>query len=652
MDGLSAFFILVMVIGAATNAVYSGGRMRDYFGRGISAGRYFMWFNFLTVSMLLVTVMERAVPFLIAWEAMTVSSYFLITFDPRDTAGRRFALSYLISMQVGAALLFAAFMLAMTSSLSSSSSSTSAISSISGAVAAGISVAGGGFADFKNVLSTRGGISNALFALFFCGFAFKAGFVPFHTWVPGAYAAAPGGGAAVMSGMMKKAAFYGILRTISLMGRPSAWMGYAVLAVACVTALYGVINAMAQRDLKRMLAFSGVENAGIIGIGIGTGLLGAASGIPAMTFLGYAGALFHILSHSIFKSLMFNAAGCVAGATAGIVDGASCGLDGAIGRRSESEGVDIESMGGLLKRMPVTGWSFLVGALSACAVPPFCGFIGEFLIYLGLLGAPAGGGVLSSVRVVAAAALALTGGLALAAFSGVFGTVFLGAPRSRAAAIAPGDLHGQTTPNAPRLSMTLSVTFSALLCAVVGLWPEPVLKILAQPTDVLGAYNALYFRQSVAVVAVVARAGLFFINIAVVLHVLRRLLLKGKTVSSVPTWGCGYGAASARMQYSASSFSDTLLKLFGRLAGLRTTAGQSDAIDKGSGALFPAEKPGFAVTRMDIVEGAVVLPLQRILKALFERFSWVQSGRIEHYILYILVTLVVMLVFSIRGGIK
>ena len=735
MDGLSAFFILVMVIGAATNAVYSEGRMRAYFGRGLLAGRYFMWYNFLTVSMLLVTVMERAVPFLIAWEAMTVSSYFLMTFDPRDIDGRRSALAYLISMQAGAALLFAAFMLAMSSSslLTLTSTSTFLSSSLSGAAAAGMSGASGGFDDFKGVLSARGGVSGAVFLLFLCGFAFKAGIVPFHTWVPGAYAAAPGGGSAVMSGLMKKAAFYGILRTISLSGRPAPWMGYLVLAVAALTSLYGIVNAMSQRDLKRMLAFSGVENAGIIGIGIGTGLLGAASGIPEMAFLGYAGALFHILSHSLFKTLLFNASGCVAlavgggtdnavcgaagggtvcaaggaadvamgggpggaagaamgggpggaagnvygaagnasgivygvggnaaGNAAGVMHGGACGRMGLACRQPESRGVDIEAMGGLLKRMPVTGWSFLVGALSACALPPFCGFIGEFLIYLGLLGAPAGGGVLSSVRVAAAAALALTGGLAIAAFSGVFGTVFLGTPRSRAAALAPSDLHGQNSPDSPPLSMTVAVTFSALLCALVGLWPEPVFLALARPVDVMGAYNALYFRQAASVASVVARAGFFFINVAVALYVLRRFLLKGKTVPRVPTWGCGYGAASARMQYSASSFSDTLVRLFGPLAGIKKTQrprGVSGAdfgagIGSGVGAVFPVEKPFYEATRLDAVEGAVVRPLQRMIKALFERFSWVQSGRIEHYILYILVTLVVMLVFSIRGGLQ
>ncbi|MDD5067811.1 MAG: proton-conducting transporter membrane subunit, partial [bacterium] len=425
IDPLSAFFILVISVMGFLGAVYSMGYMKPYLSRNRPTGAHLFFYSSLSVFMLLVTVCQNAPAFLIVWELMSLSSFFLIVFENEKKEIVDAGINYLIQMHIGFLALLAGFVILWIRSGSPD------------------------FASFSVLIQSQRHFAEIIFILLFIGFGMKAGFFPLHTWLPRAHPAAPSPVSGIMSGVMIKIGIYGILRTIMFTGEPTLFISYLVIIVALVSGLLGVIYAIAQHDLKRLLAYHSVENIGIIGIGIGAGMLGMAYRNPAMIMLGFSGAILHVLNHSLFKTLLFFGAGAVYQA---------------------AHTRNIEKLGGLVKSMPYTSAFFLVGSLSISGLPPFNGFISELLIYMGMfngLGLSRFGPVLCSI--LAVASLAFIGAMAAICFTKVFSVVFLGQPRKKT----------ETREAGP--SMLIPMAVISALCLLIGIFPQYVFLLIKSP---------------------------------------------------------------------------------------------------------------------------------------------------------------------------
>ena len=417
IDPLSAFFLLPTFLLSGLAAIYAVGYFQPWNGR--NPGRFWLFYNALIASLALVLLARNGVLFLVAWEAMALTSFFLVIHDDAGEGVREAGWIYLVASHVGMAFLLALFFLL------------------------GRATGSQDFAAFAAPAGSAGG----LFLLALVGFGTKAGLVPFHVWLPEAHPAAPSPVSAVMSGVMIKTGIYGILRTLALLGDVPVWCAWLTLGLGVASGLYGVLFALAQRDLKRMLAYSSVENVGIVALGIGLGMLGTCYGMPAVAALGFAGGLLHVLNHAAFKGLLFLGAGAVVHAT---------------GTR------DVERLGGLLKRLPWTGAAFLAGAVAICGLPPFNGFAGEFLIYWGAFRAVLDSGPIGLGGLAAVVALALIGGLAVACFARAFGIVFQGEPRTADAARAH---EAGAAMRGPMIAL-------AAICLALGLGAGAALRIL------------------------------------------------------------------------------------------------------------------------------------------------------------------------------
>ncbi len=384
LDGLSAVFLVPVLLLGATGAVYGLGyfRQAEHGGR---AAKLQVFYGLAVAGMALLVTASNAIVFLVGWEVMALANFVLVHTDHERPEVQRAAFLYLAATHVGTLALFALFALL-------------------GQAAASF--------DFSAMQGLRadGVLGARVFALALLGFGIKAGVIPIHFWLPPAHAAAPSHVSALMSGVVVKTGVYGILRITGLLdGIPSSW-GWVLLAVGGVSAVLGVAFALAQHDLKRLLAYHTVENVGIIGLGAGLALLGRARGEPALVFLGFAGAALHVVNHAMFKGLLFLGAGAVHHAT---------------GTR------DLDHLGGLARPMPRTALLFVVGAAAIAGLPPLNGFVSEWLVYLGFLdGLGRPGGDLLAFVALGAPVLALVGGLAAACFAKVVGVAFLGSPRS------------------------------------------------------------------------------------------------------------------------------------------------------------------------------------------------------------------------------
>ena len=336
LDPLSAFFLLCLFTVAGLSSIYGASYLLGYLGQRRLAPAV-VFFNLLVAAMGMVVVARDAILLIVAWEVMSIASFFLVTFENDRAEVRRAGMTYLVASHLGVLVLLVLFAL--------------------------LGREAGSF-DFD--LLARGGgatsAANAAFLLALIGFGTKAGIWPLHVWLPDAHPAAPSHVSALMSGVMIKMGIYGLLRTLTFLGPPPAAWGVVLIAVGAVSGVLGVLQALAQHDLKRLLAYHSVENIGIIVLGIGIGLLGQAHGQPAVAFAGYAGGLLHVLNHGLFKGLLFQGAGSI---------------------RHGTGSTDIDSLGGLHRRMPLTSLTFLVGAAAICGLPPLNGFVSEWLVFVG-----------------------------------------------------------------------------------------------------------------------------------------------------------------------------------------------------------------------------------------------------------------------------
>lgn len=581
LDPLSAFFLLPVFVVGLAGGVYGEGYLEASRGHLSPAAVRFFYF-FLIASMAVVVCASNAMLFLSAWEIMALAAFFLVCSEDRKAEVRRAGLIYIVCTHTAILCLFVLFAIL------------------------GARVGSMDFAAMKVAMPAPGPALTGLFALALVGFGLKAGFMPFHFWLPEAHPVAPSHASAVLSAVVLKMGVYGLLRFISFCPAvPESW-GVALLALGAVSAVLGVLFALVQRDLKRVLAYSSIENVGIITMGIGLGCLGLAHSRPGLAAIGFAAALLHVLNHSLFKSLLFLGAGA---------------YHQALGSR------DLEGAGGLLRRMPLTSLFAWIGAAAACGLPPLNGFIGEWLLYRGLLGGEA------RYAVFAAAALALVGGFAAACFLMAYGALTLGEPRGPAARDAkdPG-----------RLMLGPMAALGAS-CLALGLVPGPFARAAARGAATIGGLMPEPSSSAVdgmlAPLAVIGVLGACLIGLAGSLWALRRSLLRDRSVESQPTWGCGFSRPSPSMQYTASSFTQPLARVFPSV--LRTEV----KVHAPPG-YWPASA-GFVSRTPDPVLDRALSPL----------FSWaerglaivrlVQHGRLQYYLLYVLVFLVLVLTWKL-----
>lgn len=584
-DALSGFFsvpvFLVGGLGSLYGMAYWPPRRHPRNGR-----RLRFCYGLLLASLTFITLARDGMTFLIAWEVMTLTNFFLVTTDDEDPAVRGAGWLYLLYSHVSVLCLFALFLLEQQ---------------LTGDFAFGAIPAG-----------APGTLRSAVFLLALVAFGIKAGAMPLHSWLPAAHASAPSHVSALMSGVVIKMGIYGLVRTCGLLPAPPLGWGITLLAMGSLAAFFGVVFALAQHDLKRLLAYHSIENIGIMLLGLGLALVGRSAGRPDLVVLGLAGCLLHVWNHALFKSLLFLGAGSVAHAT---------------GLRN------LELTGGLARRMPATAGLFLVGSVAICGLPPLNGFVSELLVYLGLVRTATAPG--PAWAALPAPVLAATGALAVACFVKVFGIAFLGTARSAAAREAH---------ESPSL-MLLPMAVLAVACAVLGAAPG-----LAAPA--LGRAAAVWAGQAPAGQTLAELAPLGWISAAAAALLVAAAVLAAVVVPAcrrgrrgapaLPTWDCGYAAGSPRLQYTASSFAQLITSHFAWALRPKVRAPRLDR-------LFPAPTRFESHPEDPILDG-LFLPAARRASQVTARMRALPQGQLQRYILYILAVLVPLLVWAMAGG--
>ena len=583
IDPLSAWFLIPIFLIPGCSALYA----RSYWhaDRNPATVRSMsFFFGVMTAAMSGVVLARDSISFLFSWEIMALAAYLLITTEDKKREVNEAGTLYMITTHTGTLGLFALFPLLFAAT-------------------------GSWLFPTAGSLNASSPQAAAIFLTALFGFGLKAGIMPLHIWLPSAHANAPSHVSAAMSGVILKIGIYGLLRTLSFYQQIPLWWGCLVLALGIISAIAGVLFAIGQHDLKRLLAYHSIENIGIIFMGIGIALIGQTTGSLAMTLLGMGGALLHVLNHATFKALLFLGAGSVIHAT---------------GTR------EIDLLGGVARRLPSTALLFGIGAVAICGLPPLNGFVSELLIYLGLFRGMGGVGIAAAISVLAAPALALVGGLAVACFVKVYGIVFLGTPRS--------DQH--RADHEAGWQMLLPMTLLAMVCAGIGLAPA----LISTPLQTAGltVFPALVVPDGIALsqlapLSTLTLTGMTLLTLLALLLFCYRRRLAAAPVGAAETWGCGYQRPAARMQYSASSFAQMLTSLFAFV--LRPHHHPPDV----ASGIFPP------VTRFGSHVPEAVLDLCYIpaLERLYQRFlplRRLQSGILQQYVLYTLLTLIALLI--------
>jgi hydrogenase-4 component B len=576
LDPLSSFFLMPIFLIGGLGSLYGLGywKQRDH---PRNARRLQLFWGLLMAGMGLLVVSRHAASFLLGWECMALSAFFLIATEDEDAECRKSALVYLIATHFSTLALFGFFILWRNATGS-----------------------------FLLLPMTEGTVKpvvlNVLFFLAFFGFGLKAGMMPMHFWLPGAHANAPSHVSAILSGVMLKMGVYGLIRIGFLLPAPPALWGGLILFAGAASGLLGVVFALAQHDLKRLLAYHSVENIGIILMGLGLALLGRSLEKPVWVALGMAGCLLHVWNHSLFKPLLFYGAGSVLHAT---------------GRRN------LDVLGGLSKKLPLTALFFLIGAVAISGVPPLNGFISELFLYVGLMRPMAVGESFAFGVALAAPVLAMIGALAAACFVKAYAAVFLGMPRTEA--IRP-------VREAPA-AMLIPMGILAVLCAGIGVLPQLVSPILESVSN-LEILSFLVPLRTLSLVSFGFLAGLAIIS--------GWIYIRTKNHKAAGTWDCGYANPTSRMQYTASSFGGSLTGMFGWV--LRPKEHKPVIKD-----ILPA--PAFLESHVDeVILDRLLIPAFHKVRAGFSWFNRFQQGQSQSYILYILIAVVVLLASLIPYG--
>jgi hydrogenase-4 component B len=581
LDPLSAFFLIPVLIVAFCVSLYACGYCSTS-PENRAEALLTLYTGLIAASIIMLLLSASGIALLIFWEAMALIVFLAMCLEHGRAEVREAGIHYLIASHVSTLALYILFVL----------------------------LSRDGSFEFPGVgsLNPAGSASLGILLMALIGFGLKAGIMPLHIWLPSAHANAPSHISAVMSGIVIKMGIYGLIRVLSFYTAPPLWWGVLFLSLGIISAVVGVLFAIGQHDLKRLLAYHSIENIGIIVMGIGVALIGLTSGNHILFVLGMAGALLHVLNHALFKSLLFLGAGAVIHIA---------------GTR------DIDRMGGLSRVLPLTSVAFLTGAVAICGLPPLNGFISEFLVYLGIFkgfGTTFGGA--AAFLALAAPALALTGGLALACFVKVYGCVFLGEPRM------------ELPKPHENPSMTSAMAVLAGLCILIGVLPafairliEPVISsIFPQRLAVLPSIQTTAHLYGLSIAAAILILGIILL---VVFYVNR---LKSTPVGESGTWDCGYAAPSPTMQYTASSFAEMLVRIFSTLL-------KPERHEPVITTLFPTPE-SFHSHVPEVVLEKGLLPFFAAVDRRLAMVRRLQNGQLNHYILYIFAALIVLLALS------
>jgi hydrogenase-4 component B len=577
VDYLSAWFILIISFTFLTGAWYGIQYMKHYIDQTDNIALHAISFIFVYTALIDICMVQNVIIFLVVWEIMAVGSFILIIFEHYKNETLKAGINFLIQSHIGVLFLTIAFIWVKAKTNSFDFEAIAAYTSQQPAIT-----------------------GMGLFIVFFFGFAVKAGFVPFHTWLPLAHPAAPAHISGIMSGVIIKIGIYGILRVLMLLKTNMVSIGYFILLISVITGVYGVMLAIVQHNLKKLLAYHSIENIGIIGIGIGLGCLGLGYNNQILVVTGFGGALLHTLNHSLFKSLLFYSAGNVYQAR---------------------HTMNLEELGGLLKYMPRSAYLFLIASLAICGLPPFNGFVSEFFIYSGLFHGLFTNQFLFIMYILfTILGLVVIGGLALICFTKAFGVVFLGNSR--------GNIHEEIITE--RLLKIGPMYLIALAILIIGLFPfllSPFLLNtihLYQPTISQEAF--IQFKNLMNNLTVVGWYSLGFILITLLLFYLRYLITIQRQKRAEVTWGCGYTGNTSKMQYSASSFIRTYRKLAEPVLFIKKEK------EEASG-LYPCiikqvTHPG------DNIENWLIDKPLVLFRRFLNSFRFLQNGNIQSYILY------------------
>jgi hydrogenase-4 component B len=600
-DALAGFFNLTLAILAGAVSIYSFSYLKEFEGKR-NIGVFGFLFHLLFLSLTIVFTAANAFLFLIGWEVMALVAYGLVTFYHEDRETRRAGLLYIVMAHIDAGCLLLGFALLMQVS---------------------------GSADFASFRTAAVHLSTSqqatAFLLFFLGFGIKAGVIPFHIWLPAAHPVAPSNISALLSGIVLKAGIYGMARMfLDGLGVLPSWAGLVVLIAGVASAVLGVLYALMEHDLKRLLAYHSIENIGIILIGLGAALVFRVAGHPQLAAVALIAAMFHTLNHAIFKCLLFLGAGSVLYST---------------GTRN------MEKLGGLIRPMPATAFCFLIGAVAISGLPPLNGFVSEWLTYQSLLaGFGATGGLTRILFPLAGSMLALTGALAAACFVKAFAITFLALPRS---------VESRNAHEVPR-SMLVGMGWLAISCLALGLGATRFLSLFDALTEqLLGQrVGANLITGSGLVLSVGVRHGgtvsTAVIGMALLLLVLPALLLvwigaRRFARRRGPTWDCGLPGLSAENEFTATAFSKPLRMIFSALYQPRR---EIQAVFDVS-PYYPKEIR-FESEIEPTFEKRLYVPLKDLLLRFATRMRAIQAGSIHAYLAYIFVTLVLLLLFGVR----
>ncbi len=577
IDALSGWFIMIINFVFFTGGFYGLFYMNTYRNQKNNLRLHGIVFLLIHSALISLCVVQNTIVFLIFWEITALSGSLAVMFEHEKMAAIKAGQNYLIQSHFSILFLMIGFIWV---AFKTGSYDFSAITAYS--------------------MANPGGIGLILFLCFFIAFAIKAGFVPFHTWLPYAHPAAPSHVSGIMSGVMIKIGIFGILRMITLIETDYYTIGIIILTISIISGLYGVMLAIMQHNLKKLLAYHSIENIGIIGMGIGIGCIGLGNGNYLLASLGFAGGLLHTLNHALFKSLLFFAAGNVYQAT---------------------HTLHIEHLGGLIKKMPQTALLFLIAAIAISGIPPFNGFISEFIIYTGFYNWMQGS-LLSPLMTIifSVLALVLIGGLAMLCFTKAFGIVFLGNARHQ--------FHHEI--KEVSFLQLLPLYLIAFFIVLIGVFPQFFLNALSQPVQLftgIPVQMAIPFQEKIGDILGPVTAGTWIlILIIVVTFIGRKMVTKNRKVVIQPTWGCGYVAPNEKQQYTAGSFVRAYSKLFKPFLSVSKT-------EKEVHEIFPTGG-SYETHIYDSLEKYLIDKPIATYKSFLGWFSFLQNGRLQFYILY------------------
>jgi hydrogenase-4 component B len=598
VDFLSSVFLFLIFLVSLSIGLYSLGYLVEYEGK-YHLGVFGFKLNLLLLSMVFLVCSGDGVTFLMAWESMTLLSYLLVSTETDKPESVHAGNLFLVISHIGTAFIFISFL---------------ALFSFSGSM---------GFSDFKSTFQDISPFDrNLVFICFLIGFGTKAGVIPFHIWLPVAHPAAPSNISSLMSGIIIKMGIYGFARFyFDVLGIGPAWWGGLILFLASISAVLGVMYALMEHDLKRLLAFHSIENIGIILIGFGTALIFKTHGLTSLSALAFLAGLYHTLNHAVFKGLLFLGAGAVVSAV---------------------HSRDMEKMGGLIKRMPTTAFFFLIGSLSISALPPFNGFISEWLIFQSLLlslNLPEGMGRI--LIPLSGAMLALTGALAAACFVKAFGLTFLAMPRSP---------QTQQAKEAP-ISMKLGMGILAMVCLLFGIFPGFVIFLLdGVVLNFMGVHIFHEITSSGGWMIVPVYQGFSSLSPGVLLMILCSVLLalflivliflRDKKITQGETWACGIHELTPKMEYTPTGFSNAFRQIFSNIYQPRHEIKQ-----KGTSPPYVTQELLYSGEIEHLIEKYLYKPLLSYFLKIGEKIKVIQSGSIHAYLAYLFLTLVAGLIY-------